>query len=163
MKTTNIKLNMKKGLIMTILVMVSIVSIACTKTPAAKQEGVKKNEPVVQMTKDMFQKNIVDLSNSKRWEFKGDLPVIIDFYADWCGPCRQIAPILKELAKDYEGKIRVYKVNVDKEKELTATFGIQSLPTVVFIPMKGEPQTMVGSADKATYKKNIDAFLLKKK
>lgn len=153
---------MKKGLMMAILVMVSIASIACTRSSVAKQEGVKEGEPVVQMTKDMFQKSIADLSNTKEWKFKGDLPTIIDFYADWCGPCRQVAPILKELAKEYKGKIRVYKVNVDKEKELAAALGIQSLPTVVFMPMKGQPQTMVGSADKATYKKNIETILLKK-
>lgn len=154
---------MKKGFIVAMLIMASIVTFACSHTPTAKQEVVKEVEPVTQMTKDMFQKSIADLANTKKWQFKGDLPAIIDFYADWCGPCRQVAPILKELAKEFNGKIRVYKVNVDKEKELAAALGIQSLPTVVFIPMKGQPQTMVGSADKATYKKNIETILLKKK
>ena len=86
---------------------------------------------------------------------------IIDLYADWCGPCRQTAPIMKELAKEYAGKIVIYKVNVDKQKELAALFNATSIPLFVFIPMKGDPQLFRGAADKATYKKAIDEFLLK--
>lgn len=85
----------------------------------------------------------------------------IDLYADWCGPCRQTAPIMKELAKEYAGKIVIYKVNVDKQKELAALFNATSIPLFVFIPMKGDPQLFRGAADKATYKKAIDEFLLK--
>ena len=81
--------------------------------------------------------------------------------ADWCGPCRQTAPIMKELAKEYAGKITIYKVNVDKQKELAALFNATSIPLFVFIPMKGDPQLFRGAADKATYKKAIDEFLLK--
>ena len=80
---------------------------------------------------------------------------------DWCGPCRQTAPIMKELAKEYAGKIVIYKVNVDKQKELAALFNATSIPLFVFIPMKGDPQLFRGAADKATYKKAIDEFLLK--
>ena len=87
--------------------------------------------------------------------------VLVDFYADWCGPCRQTAPIMKELAKEYAGKITIYKVNVDKQKELAALFNATSIPLFVFIPMKGDPQLFRGAADKATYKKAIDEFLLK--
>lgn len=154
---------MKKGLLVAILAMASMMTYACTSSTASKEESSKKVEPVTQMSKDMYQKNIADLANSKQWKFKGNLPTIIDFYADWCGPCRQIAPIIKELATEYKGKINVYKVNVDKEKELAAALGIESLPTVLFIPMKGQPQPMIGSSDKASYKKAIDTILLKKK
>ena len=92
---------------------------------------------------------------------KSNIPVLVDFYADWCGPCRQTAPIMKELAKEYAGKIIIYKVNVDRQKELAALFNATSIPLFVFIPMKGDPQLFRGAADKATYKKAIDEFLLK--
>ena len=104
---------------------------------------------------------IFDYEKSKEWKYKGDKPAIIDLYADWCGPCRQTAPIMKELAKEYAGKIVIYKVNVDKQKELAALFNATSIPLFVFIPMKGDPQLFRGAADKATYKKAIDEFLLK--
>ena len=92
-----------------------------------------------------------------------DQLVVIDFWAEWCGPCRMTAPIMKSLAKEYDGKIVIYKVNVDKEKELAALFNATSIPLFVFIPMEGEPQLFRGAADKATYKKAIDEFLLKQK
>ena len=94
-------------------------------------------------------------------DFKGKV-VLVDVWATWCGPCRQTAPIMKELAKEYAGKIVIYKVNVDKEKELAALFNATSIPLFVFVPMQGEPQLFRGAADKATYKKAIDEFLLKK-
>ena len=90
-------------------------------------------------------------------------PMVLDFWAEWCGPCRMVAPIMKELAKEYKDKITIYKVNVDKEKELAALFQATSIPLFVFIPMEGEPQLFKGAADKATYKKAIDEFLLKNK
>ena len=93
-------------------------------------------------------------------DFKGKV-VLVDVWATWCGPCRQTAPIMKELAKEYAGKIVIYKVNVDKQKELAALFNATSIPLFVFIPMKGDPQLFRGAADKATYKKAIDEFLLK--
>ena len=97
------------------------------------------------MNKDMFIKDVFDYGKSQDWKYKGDKPAIIDLYADWCGPCRMTAPIMKELAKEYAGKIVIYKVNVDKERELA------------------EPQLFRGAADKATYQKAIEDFLLKKK
>jgi len=89
--------------------------------------------------------------------------VLVDFFATWCGPCRMTAPIMKDLAKEYAGKIVIYKVNVDKERELAALFNASSIPLFVFIPMEGEPQLFRGAADKATYQKAIEDFLLKKK
>ena len=119
---------------------------------------------VIPMNKQMFIEKVFDYTQqTDEWKYKGDKPAIIDLYANWCGPCRQVAPILQELAKEYAGKIVIYKVNVDQEKELAALFQATSIPLFVFIPMNEAPQLFRGAADKATYKKAIDEFLLKKK
>ena len=153
---------MKKVLVMVALVMVSVIVYAFNDSGESNQgkKEVTGNGDVV-MDKDMFLKDVFDYEKSKEWKYKGDKPAIIDLYADWCGPCRQTAPIMKELAKEYAGKIVIYKVNVDKQKELAALFNATSIPLFVFIPMKGDPQLFRGAADKATYKKAIDEFLLK--
>ena len=155
---------MKKVLVMVALVMVSVIVYAFNDRAEAKQgkKEVTDNGEVVVMDKEMFLKDVFDYEKSKEWNYKGNKPAIIDLYADWCGPCRMTAPIMKELAKEYAGKIVIYKVNVDKEKELAALFNATSIPLFVFIPMQGEPQLFRGAADKATYKKAIDEFLLKK-
>ena len=100
-------------------------------------------------------------NHSKEWKYLGDKPAIVDFYADWCGPCKMVAPILEELSKEYAGKIYIYKVNVDKEPELARDFGIQSIPTIWFVPMKGEPQVNMGALSKEQLKGYIDKVLLK--
>ena len=119
-------------------------------------------QEVVVMDKAMFIDKVFDYQNEKEWKYKGDKPAIIDLYADWCGPCRKVAPIMKELAKEYAGKITIYKVNVGKEKELAALFNATSIPLFLLIPRNEKPQLFSGAADKATYKKAIDDFLLKK-
>lgn len=154
---------MKKVLVMVALVMVSVIVYAFNdkaETNQSKKEAIG-NGKVVVMNKEMFLKDVFDYEKSKKWKYKGDKPAIIDLYADWCGPCRQTAPIMKELAKEYAGKIIIYKVNVDKQKELAVLFNATSIPLFVFIPMNGDPQLFRGAADKATYKKAIDDFLLK--
>ena len=154
---------MKKVLVMVALVMASVIVYAFNdsrETNQGKKEVTVNGEAVV-MDKDMFLKDVFDYEKSKEWYYKGNKPAIIDLYADWCGPCRQTAPIMKELAKEYAGKIVIYKVNVDKQKELAALFNATSIPLFVFIPMKGDPQLFRGAADKETYKKAIDEFLLK--
>ena len=88
-------------------------------------------------------------------------PIFIDFNATWCGPCRMVAPLLKSLAKEYKDRIAVYKVDTDKQKELSAVMGIQSLPTIIFIPKTGQPQIIIGAANKATFRKAIEEVLLK--
>ena len=155
---------MKKLVTMIALVLVSIMTYASnngTKANQNKQETAASGE-VIQMDKAMFIKSVFDYEKSKEWQYKGNKPAIIDLYADWCGPCRQTAPIMKELAKEYAGKIVIYKVNVDKEKELAAIFNATSIPLFVYIPMKGDPQFIRGAADKATFKRAIDEYLLKK-
>ena len=101
--------------------------------------------------------------NASEWKYEGDKPGIIDFYADWCGPCRRVAPILKELAAEYKDDIVIYKVDVVKEQELASAFGINSLPTLLFVPMQGKPQASMGLQPKETLAKYIDEFLLEKK
>lgn len=153
---------MKKVLTVLAFAMMSAFVFAVNGGDQANQ-GKKeaKSGEVIVMNKDMFLKDVFDYQTSKEWKYKGDKPAIIDLYADWCGPCRMTAPIMKSLAKEYAGKIVIYKVNVDKEKELAALFNASSIPLFVFIPMKGEPQLFRGAASKATYKKAIDEFLLK--
>lgn len=153
---------MKKVLTVVVLAMVSVIVFAVNdgaKTEQNKPE--KKSGEVIAMNKEMFLKDVFDYQASQEWKYKGDKPAIIDLYADWCGPCRLTAPIMKSLAKEYDGKIVIYKVDVDKEKELAALFNATSIPLFVFIPMTGEPQLFRGAADKATYQKAIDEFLLK--
>lgn len=133
------------------------------KGVSATNEQENKSGEVIVMNKEMFLKDIFDYEKSKEWKYKGNKPAIIDLYADWCGPCKMVAPIMKDLAKEYDGKILIYKVNVDKERELASIFNATSIPLFVFIPMDGEPQLFRGAADKATYKKAIDSFLLKVK
>lgn len=154
---------MRKVLVMAAFVMASVIVYAFndgTIVNQDKKEAVKSGD-VIAMNEAMFINNVFDFQKAKEWKYKGDKPAIIDLYADWCGPCRQTAPIMKELAKEYAGKIVIYKVNVDKEKELAALFNATSIPLFVFIPMNGEPEFFRGAADKATYKKAIDEFLLK--
>lgn len=146
---------MKKFLFIALLVSLTTTLFA----QKAATEGT-----VIQMDNNMFIEKIFDYkSNAEEWKFKGNKPVIIDFYATWCGPCRRVAPILQELAKEYKGKVTIYKVDTDKERELAQNMGIQSLPTILFIPAKGKPQAMVGAADKETFKKAIEDYLLKTK
>ena len=146
---------MKKVLAMVAFVMIGVIVYAFNdenriNVDQQSKKEVKSGEVIV-MNKEMFIKDVFDYEKSEEWKYKGDKPAIIDLYADWCGPCRMTAPIMKSLAKEYDGKIVIYKVNVDKEKELAALFNATSIPLFVFIPMNGEPQLFRGAADKATY------------
>ena len=138
-----------------------IVFFALVSTLSAQTQ--KEESSVIQMNKQMFLDKVFDYTTgATEWKYLGNKPCVIDFYATWCGPCRMVAPILKDLAKEYGNKIVIYKVDTDKEKELSMAMGIQSLPTIVFIPQSGQPQVIVGAADKATFKRAIDEVLLKK-
>jgi thioredoxin len=99
-----------------------------------------------------FLEKVFDYRNEKEWKYRGELPAIVDFYADWCGPCKMISPVLEEISKEYEGRLKVYKVDTDKEAEPSAVFGIQSIPTLLFIPKEGQPQVAMGALPKAKIK-----------
>lgn len=120
------------------------------------EETAAKEKPttrVVHITKADFLKKVYDFEkNPDEWKYLGSQPAIVDFYADWCGPCRQLSPVLDELAKEYSGKLTIYKVNVDNERGLATFFGIRSIPTLLFIPMKGKPQRSLGALSKTELK-----------
>ena len=123
------------------------------------QEAVKP----VHLTKETFKAKVMDYEkNPTTWVFEGDKPCIVDFYADWCKPCKMIAPIMDELAMEYAGQINIYKVDTEKERELASVFGISSIPYVLFVPAQGQPSAQRGALPKESYKQIIDEFLLKK-
>jgi len=105
------------------------------------------------LTKETFKQKVFNFETNKEWKFEGDRPAIIDFYADWCAPCKMVAPILEELSEDFKGKVDIYKVNTEEERELSAMFGIQSIPSLLFIPKDGQPQMAMGALPKDTFVK----------
>jgi len=114
----------------------------------------------VQLTTATFKEKVFNYEVEKEWKYSGTLPAIIDFYADWCGPCKMVAPVLEELSNEYEGKLIIYKVNTDIEQELSAIFGIQSIPTFLFIGADGEASMQPGAYPKHVFKKIIEEKLL---
>jgi thioredoxin len=118
----------------------------------------------IQLTGQDFKDKIFNYDTEKDWKFKGDLPVIIDFYADWCGPCKMVAPLLEELSEEYKDQLVIYKVNTENELELSAVFGIQSIPTFLFIPVEGDgdPMMQPGALPKKAFKQVIEENLLQK-
>lgn len=143
-------IKVKYSFLAIILLMMGLVS-----TQGASAQVVKE------ITKSEFTKKVADLEKNKDWKFLGNKPTIIDFYATWCGPCKRLSPIMEQLAKEYNGKVQFYKVDVDKERELATMFGIQSIPSILFIPKKGKPIMAQGALPKAELKKTIDSNLLK--
>ena len=146
-----------KRILASLIVLFALTSALCAQTQ-------KEEASVIQMNKQMFLDKVFDYTTgATEWKYQGDKPAVIDFYATWCGPCRMVAPILKDLAKEYGDSIVIYKVDTDKEKELSMAMGIRSLPTIVFIPKTGQPQVIVGAAEEATFRRAIDEVLLNKK
>ena len=152
------------------LFVLSMVILSCHAQQKQKSEDnneVTKTENkmnTIKLNKADFLAKVVNYeTNPNEWKYLGDKPAIIDFYADWCGPCRSVAPVLEELAGEYSDKIYIYKVDTDKEQELAGLFGIRSIPSILFIPMDGQPQMAQGALPKAELKRAIDEFLLAKK
>lgn len=114
---------------------------------------------VKHLTNDSFKTEIFNYTENKEWKYEGELPAIIDFYADWCGPCKMVSPIVEQLSEEYDGKLNVWKIDTDKEQELSAAFGIQSIPSILFIPKDGQPQMAAGALPKETFKKIIQEEL----
>lgn len=108
------------------------------------------------LTKQTFLENIFNYETEKDWNYKGERPAIIDFYADWCGPCRMVAPVIEELSDEYAGKVDIYKIDTEAEQELAAVFGIRSIPSILFIPVDGQPQMAQGAIPKHTIQQVIE-------
>lgn len=113
------------------------------------------------LTKEKFLEKVFNYEQNQEWKFEGELPCIIDFYADWCGPCKMVSPILEELAEEYKGRINVYKVDTESEQELAAAFGIRSIPSLLFCPKDDRPQMAQGALPKDALKEAIENVLLK--
>lgn len=148
-----------KNLILILFVFAAVITAAaCNK----ETKSTVKDTKMEHLTAAAFKEKVFNYEKEKEWKFTGDKPVIIDFYADWCGPCKMVAPVLEELSKEYDGKIQIYKVDTEKEHELASVFGIQSIPSILFIPMSGKPQMSVGALPKEGFVQAINEILLPK-
>lgn len=141
-----------------ILIAMAIIAFGLT----ANAQEKKAESKVKHLTYNEFLKKVWDFEKDPNtFNYKGKLPAIIDFYADWCGPCRRVAPIMERLAEEYDGKLLVYKINTDKERELASAFQVRSIPMVLFVPMEGQPMMSVGAMQEQEYKKVVEEQLLK--
>lgn len=158
-----------KQIILSLALVFGTTLIACTQT---KEKEVKadtttategQSGQVIQMNKAMFLEEVFNYeTNPDKWLYLGDKPAIIDFYADWCGPCKKVAPIMSELASKYKDDIVIYKIDTDKEKELAQVFQIRSIPSILYIPKEGQPTMTMGALPKAEFEKMINDLLLAK-
>jgi thioredoxin len=150
---------MKKIIALSIVLQAFLLNYSCASSPGDVKETHNNSAAVIHLTNEDFKKLIFNYETNKEWKYAGTKPAIIDFYADWCAPCRQLSPVIEELAREYEGKIIVYKVDTEKEKLLSGNLGISGLPTLLFIPMKGDPQASMGALPKETLVKIINEVL----
>ena len=152
-------------------VLSAIILTSCTNTnnrdkeqTNSEQTTTNMTQGTINLTKAEFLTKVANYEeNPQEWNYLGDKPCIIDFYADWCGPCKMVAPILEELAEEYKDDIYIYKVDTEAEQELAAAFGIRSIPSILFCPMGEQPQMAQGALPKDGFKQAIDEVLLKKK
>lgn len=153
-----------------LFLMIGLLFTSCSNIRGNQENndklGASDNKAVVtvkpeQLTYDTFLKKVWNFEkHPDQWVYEGKEPCVIDFYADWCGPCKRVAPIMEEMAQKYKGKVKIYKVNVDKEQKLAAVFRIRSIPAVMFSPVKGKPMMQVGLLPHDYYSKIIDEHLL---
>jgi thioredoxin 1 len=145
--------------------LIGMATVLLFGSAATAQElsETEKRQPMkaIELTTAEFREQIYDYTKNSEWKYEGELPAVIDFYATWCGPCKTMAPIMEEIAGAYAGRLRVYKVDVDKERRLAALFNVRSIPTFLFIPTQGEPRHANGAMDIAQMREIIDATLLK--
>lgn len=168
-----------KNIIRRVLLVLPIVALsigACSNSGQKSSESNRESNNLkitnnmstetgktIHLTRAEFLEKVVNFEkNPEEWVYLGDKPAIVDFYADWCGPCKMIAPVLEELATEYDGQIYIYKIDTEAEQQLSAEFGIRSIPTLLFVPMDGQPQMSQGALPKNELKKAIDDVLLKK-
>ncbi len=152
---------MFKKLFYVSLIITILFSVSCKNKDINNKND--NNMATIHLTKTDFLNKVVDYeSNPNEWKYLGDKPAIIDFYASWCGPCKMISPILEELAEEYKDEIYIYKINTEEEQELAAAFGIRSIPTLLFVPLDGQPQIANGALPKNALKDAIENVLLKK-
>lgn len=143
----------------TILIVMAVIAFSIGATAQEKKEESK----IKHLTYKEFVKQVWDFEKDpSTFTYKGKLPAVIDFYADWCGPCRRVAPIMEKMAEEYDGKLMVYKVNVDQERQLASVFQVKSIPMVLFIPMEGQPMMQVGALPEEGYRQVIEEQLIKK-
>jgi thioredoxin len=165
---------MKKLGFLTLAALLSVTSMSCNSNAAEGSSEVRNTKAeinaapeetetakVVVLTEAKFKELVWDYDASpQEWKYKGKLPAVIDFYADWCGPCKRVAPIMEKLAKEYDGKIIIYKVNTDQNRELSGVFGIKSIPSILFIPKEGQPAMQPGAMTEDQYKKIFEEYVL---
>lgn len=153
-------MNTKRTLLLTAVVFSLLFSNCRAENPKRSSSGPAAENAVVYLTNETFKKLVFDYEVNKEWKYEGSKPAIIDFYADWCSPCRQLSPLVEEIAKEYAGKIVVYKVDTEKEKTLSQSLGISGLPTLLFIPAEGSPKVLMGLLPKESLVKAINEVLL---
>ncbi len=150
---------MKRIISITSILALLLITVILVAKPLNTSNESENNTTVVQLTNEGFKKMVFDYENNKEWKYEGKKPAIIDFYATWCGPCNRLSPIVEEIAKEYSGKIIVYKVDTDKEARLSQSLGISSLPTLIFIPVEGTPQASMGLISKENLVQAINDVL----
>ena len=162
----------RKIILMLMLATITFISCGNSTDKEKQSKEEQKNSTInkkenkmktINLSKSEFLTKVMNYEqNPQEWKYLGDKPCVIDFYADWCGPCKMVAPLLEELAKEYDGEIYVYKIDTEKEQELAQAFGIRSIPSLLFVPMNEQPQMVMGALPKSELKKAIDDILLKK-
>jgi thioredoxin 1 len=155
-------INMRKLIVPMALGLLLVLSNCHAGNPVKTVANSSSSGKVIELTNEIFKQKVFNYEVNKTWKFEGNLPVIIDFYATWCGPCRTMSPLVEEVAKKYDGKIIVYKVDTDKEQLLAQNLGISSLPTLLFIPAKGAPRSSVGAIPNESLEKAISEVLMVK-
>jgi thioredoxin len=153
---------MKEKVLLSLLVSLVFLITCRSEIGGSAKPDKAGNTDVIQLSNADFKKMVFNYEVNKEWKYEGSKPAIIDFYADWCGPCRQLSPLVEEVAKQYAGKIVVYKVDTDKETTLSQSMGISGLPTLLFIPAQGKPQMSMGAIPIESLVKAINEVLLVK-